>query len=236
MKRTSAIMALGLLMLLLTGCFGTAGMDPYHFSDFETYLRPGTHGTSYKRIAVLYVGYTSASGSVQSDMGAYQGQPGNTSAQSEGYADDYMLYSNALLSSLAKRNVTLVERAQINDLVREQGLAQNEMLDLSDIEKVKRLGKLLKADLLVKGSLFVNTGAFRSFWYNGAYNFYYAGATGLTVSAIDTATGQVVWVDSALIDRRIPPDEMDKDKTISKATIVGEMVDQMVDRFFQTQG
>ena len=232
MKRNAAIMALGLVMLLLTGCFGTT-MSPYQFSDYETYLRPGTNGSAYKRVAVLYVGYSAASASVQSDMGARQGQAATTiNAQSEGYAEDYMLYSNALLSSLARRNVTLVERARVNDLVREQGLAQNEMLDLSDLEKVKRLGKLLKADLLVKGALFVNTGEFRSFWYDGSYNYYYAGATGLTISAIDTRTGQVVWVDSALLDRRIPPETLDKDKTISKATIIGEMVDKMVDRFF----
>ncbi len=247
MENRTNFLKIGLLFSFLTLCPLGCGPKTYSFADYETYLRPELNTDVYKRVAVLYVGYTYTSKIVQKDRGNQKGGGAGdndaTASDTEAYAQDVLLFSNALATAFSKRGVTLVERNRVNDLVREQGLGLNELMDLSDKGKVQRLGKLLKADLIVKGDLFIDTGAY---WVtDGGFlaniipglggKQYFLGSTGLTVSAIDTTTGQVVWVDTMRVDRYINPKDMKrvaKSNKVSKAAMVSKMVNAMVSRLY----
>ena len=214
---------------LSAGCWP----QPYRFADYESFVRPGIDPASFKRAAVLYIGYASGSAVVQKDAAAGGPQQPAADLGTEHSAADVVLYSNALINALARRGVTMVERNKVNDLVREQGLIQQELVDLSDVEKVRRLGKLLKVDLLVRGTLIAERGG-----WNMTPNFelFYVALTGLSVTGVDTRTGQVVWVDTMYLAQRITPKQINKQPELTSTSTVIAIVDEMVARFLPTGG
>jgi hypothetical protein len=220
--------AAGVAALVACGC----GPQPYRYGDYESFVRPGVVPASYKRAAVLYVGYASGSSALQKDpatniFGAQSTATPNA-MESEHSADDVVLYSNALINALASRGVQVIERNKVNDLVREQGLIQQELVDLSDLEKVRRLGKLLKVDLLVRGTLIAERGG----WYlTPNLEPYYIALTGLSVTGVDTRTGQVVWVDTTYLAQRITPRQLRNQPDQSSTSSVMQIIDEMVARF-----
>lgn len=212
------------------------GVASYRFYDEDAYLHADIDPAQYKRVAIVYVGKTSSSQVVQADKGeagkeeAKEAASDNSSVASV----DTLLYSNALAAAFSKRGVALVERNQINALVREQQLASNELMDLSDKEKAQRLGKLLKADLLVQGSVFVEKGGYRT--SKGGSLPFFSDTTGVTVSAIDAATGQVVWLNTTMAKRYVSSTDIRDDpatKQISTATMIEEMVDRVLKTFYR---
>ncbi|MBW2458222.1 MAG: hypothetical protein JRI68_27200 [Deltaproteobacteria bacterium] len=213
-----------------------SGVPSYRFYDEDAYLTADVDPNQYKRIAIVYVGKTSSSQVVQADKGE-AGQKEAKEAASDASSVtsvDTLLYSNALAAAFAKRGVSLVERNQINALVREQQLAANELMDLSDKEKVQRLGKLLKADLLVQGSVFVEKGGYRT--SKGGNMPFFSDTTGLTVSAIDATTGQVVWLNTTMAKRYVSSTDIRDDpasKQVSTATMIDEMVDRVLKTFYR---
>jgi hypothetical protein len=213
------------------------------YMDYESYVRPNVDTTKYKRAAILYVGFGEGTTLVQGEDVGARGQQSNTSdanrmvvTGSELQGADVVLFSNALMSAFDRHGVQLVERARVRDVVREQGLAANRLLDLSDTELVQRVGKMLKVDLIVRGTVVSYQGGVQA----GVSGFlipradvYYSGATGLSVRGIDTRTGQVVWMETAFADTRIPPTSIRQGERVSTAQVVNTMVEQMVDRFYQ---
>jgi hypothetical protein len=220
--------AAGVAALVACGC----GPQPYRYVDYESFVRPGVVPSGYRRAAVLYVGYASGSSALQNDPAAniFTAQKVATPnvMGTEHRADDVVLYSNALINALASRGVQVVERNKVNDLVREQGLIQQELVDLSDLEKVRRVGKLLKVDLLVRGTLIAENGG----WYlTPKLEPYYIALTGLSVTGVDTRTGQVVWVDTTYLAQRITPRQLRKQPDQSSTSSVMQIIDEMVARF-----
>lgn len=212
---------------------GGCGPQPYKFADYESFVRPGIDPASYRRAAVLYVGYASGSSVLQKDAAAASVAAQKGSLGTEQDAADVVLYSNALINALASRGVQMVERNKVNDLVREQGLIQQELLDLSDLEKIRRLGKLLKVDLLVRGTLIAERGGWSM---TPNLELYYIGLTGLSVTGVDTRTGQVVWVDTMYLAQRITPRLLAKQPEMTSTSNVIAIVDEMVARFLPTGG
>jgi hypothetical protein len=225
-SRRVLLAAAAVAVLAAGGC-----VKSYRYADFESYVRPGTAPQSYRRAAVLYVGFSQASMLVQKDAAA-TATTKSESLGSEQFAADVVLYSNALVNALSRRGVTLVERNKVNDLVREQGLIQQELIDLSDLEKIRRIGKLLKVDLLVRGSVIANRGG----WSFTASLFhpelYYVALTGLSVTGIDTRTGQVVWIDTMYLAQRITPAQINRKPELTNTSAVNDIVDEMAARFF----
>ena len=209
---------------LLAGC----APQPYRFADYESFVRPGIDPGSYKRAAVLYIGYASGSSVVQKDAAAGGPQQQAADLGTEQNAADVVLYSNALINALARRGVTMVERNKVNDLVREQGLIQQELLDLSDVEKIRRLGKLLKVDLPIRGTVIAERGGWTM---SPNLQLYYVALTGLSVTGVDTRTGQVVWVDTMYLAQRITPRQIAKQPELTSTSAVNAIVDEMVARF-----
>jgi hypothetical protein len=214
----------GVAAVIALGC----GPQPYRYKDYESFVRPGIVPASYKRAAVLYVGYAFGSSALQKDIAATSAKAQQDNMDTGHSAEDVALYSNALINALAARGVLMIERNKINDLVREQGLIQQELLDLSDVEKVRRLGKLLKVDLLVRGTLIAERGG----WYvTPKLEPYYVALTGLSVTGVDTRTGQVVWVDTTYLAQRIPPRQLRNRPDQGSTSSVMEIIDEMVARF-----
>jgi hypothetical protein len=212
------------------------GVASYRFFDEDAYLLASVDPAAYKRIAIVYVGKTFSSQVVQKDEGKGAEKEAKEAASdaSSVTSVDTLLYSNALAAGFSKRGASLVERNQINALVLEQRLASRELMDLSDKEKAQRLGKLLKADLLVQGSVFVEKGGYRT--SEGGTLPFFSDTTGLTVSAIDTATGQVVWLNTTMAKRYISSLDMRDSPTaqqISHATMIDEMVDRVLKSFYR---
>jgi hypothetical protein len=226
---------------VLFGALASSACGPIalDYMDFETYVRPGVSAAHYKSVAILYVGFGEGSTLVQDEDVGLRGEQANNSDEdrmvvtgSETRGADVMLYSNALMTAFDKRGVRLVERARIRDVVREQGLATNRLVDLSDTELLERIGRMLKVDLIVRGTVYSNQGGVQvqpgGF---GTLQQYYSGATGLSVRGIDTRTGQVVWMETAFGDRRIAPGQYAKREPLARAQVVNDMVDRMVGRF-----
>ncbi len=232
MKGLMGWLCLCLCAATMTACAPVS----YTFSDFEGFKRPGTDAHKYKRVAVLYVGGAYASSQVKRDMGS------DSALQTEATAFDDMFFSNALLSSFTRRGVEVVERNRINDLMREQGVTNSEMTDLSDLEKLQRLGKMLKVDLLVKGAVFTQRGGFlvtdpqKTSAQNNANttysNEYFCGLYGVTLTAIDTRTGELVWVETRIFSKRVVPSDLEEETFIGNHAAVREMIETMVARFY----
>jgi hypothetical protein len=211
------------------------GVPSYRFYDGDTYLREGVDLGAYDRIAVLYVGKTHSSAVVQEDdSNGEKEEDDSASKPSSVTSTDTLFYSNALAAAFAQRGASLVERNKINALVLEQRLASNELMDLSDKEKAQRLGKLLKADLLIQGNVFVEKGGYRV-PKKGRSRPFFSDTTGITVSAIDAATGEVVWLNTTLTQRYISSRDLRDDpeaKGISHGTMVNEMMDKVITTFY----
>lgn len=217
------------IRLAAIACAAVAGLSGcasgYYYFDSEHYIRDGFDARNYKTAAILYFGYTEASTVVEHDQTDVKDVTTRSGSLRE---QDVIMFSNALISELSKAGITIVERNRVNDLVREQGLIVNELVDLSDIEKVRRVGKLLKADLLIKGSVFTLLGGFRISKHEKVYHVI---LLGLAVRAIDSRTGQIVWSDVATVASRRVPDEIASDESVvSDYTVVREMVHKMVSR------
>lgn len=224
---------------------GLAACSPIRldYMDYEAYVRPNVDTTQYKRAAILYVGFGQGTTLTQDEDIGSRGQQANKSDESrmmvtgsELQGADVVLFSNALMSAFDSHGVQLVERARIRDVVREQGLAANRLLDLSDTELLQRIGRMLKVDLIVRGTIVSHQGGVQA-QVSGLFfpraKVYYSGATGLSVRGIDTRTGQVVWMETAFADTRIPPSDIRGGERVSSSLVVTTMVNQMVDRFYQ---
>jgi hypothetical protein len=221
--RSVALVVAALSCALGTALIGCA--TSYYYIDSESYVRPSVGAGKYKTAAILYFGYTEATTVVSADVADVT----DVSTRSSGLKEqDVILFSNALIDELSQSGITLVERNRVADLVREQGLIENEFVDLSDLEKVRRIGKLLKADLLIKGSVFTMLGGYR---ITPGEDVYHVILVGLAVRAIDSKTGQIVWSDVSTVAARRAPDDLEDTAVVSDYTVIRDMVGQMVRRF-----
>ena len=211
---------------ILAGAAVIGCAESYYYIDSESYVRPSLDTGKYETAAILYFGYTEATTVVAPDTADVT----DVATRSTGLKEqDVILFSNALIDELSRAGITLVERNRVADLVREQGLIENEFVDLSDLEKVQRLGKLLKADLLIKGSVFNLAGGYR---ITRGEDVYHVILVGLAVRAIDSRTGQIVWSDVTMVATRHAPEFLEDDRLkVSDYTVVRDMVGKMVRRF-----
>lgn len=129
-----------LVALLSCSCY-------YYVEQSDYFTRPGFDPTKVKRVAVLDIG--SATRLALLEPGdAFQSARGAAPSAGAGGAG---LMWEALNYSFMKRGIYCVERKKIYALVREQQMIDQSFADLGDIEKARRLGKLLNVDLILYG-------------------------------------------------------------------------------------
>jgi len=231
-----------LLGIALAAAPGCTQISPVDYMDYEAYVRPDINPGVYKRAAILYVGFGNGSTLTQQENVGAKGTESKSSDEDHGVLTGYetsgadvVLFSNALMTALHERDVQLVERNRVRDVAREQGLAANRMLDLDDAETVQRIGRLLKVDLIIRGSVIFEDGGTAVYVKRGLFPktyVYFSKAIGLSIRGIDTRTGQVVWMETAFVNRRFSPNEIARGERASTAAVVGQMVDKMVERFY----
>ena len=92
----------------------------------------------------------------------------------------------AFAEDLMKRGMNVVDRHRVEDIIREQIMVRQNFADLSDKEKAIKLGRLANAQIVF---------LFRDGNWSETNDLLQTGifAQG-TCRAIDTATGQIVWV------------------------------------------
>ncbi len=132
-------------------------------------------------------------------------------------SDKNRLFLEAFNVELMKRGLEVVEREKFEKLVQEQLLVRGEMTNLSDREKAIRVGKLLKVDIVFYADALVNNTRYtydpppigsdkRAMMLQdkanqtgvvegvGDYTIHAYHDIGVTTRAIDSATGEIVWV------------------------------------------
>ena len=220
MKRS----ALGLAVM----CLCAAGCRTYQFSESDRYRAADLAPRSYRRVATMGLGNP--------------------------------LFHEALNVTLMQRGIDVVEREKIAPLVREQVMADQRFLELSDREKAFRLGKLLNADLIlygealgsaqryeyvpawytwifplpIYGAVFADgvaqrrtteinkTGVvkdFGGFWFS----LYSHRSAGATLRAVDTKTGEIVWVGYGIRASCDKVTSSNLDATTSFGSVIGLM-------------
>ena len=131
--------------------------------------------------------------------------------------DRNKLFSEQLIVSLQKRGIDVAERQKVESLLVDAEMIKQGLADLNEIERTKRLGRLLKADIIIYADSFVNWSYYQYFdrlFFNSAAQYYQlqreanengivkregypvlaSHAIGLSMRAVDTATGEILWV------------------------------------------
>ena len=67
------------------------------------------------------------------------------------------LFQQALTIAFLEKGIQVIEREKIVDIVREQQMVNKNFSDLSDIEKARRLGRVMDVDLIVCGGVVGNS-------------------------------------------------------------------------------
>lgn len=160
------------------------------------------------------------------------------------------LFSEQLIVSLQKRGIDVAERQKVEDLLVDAELIKRGMADLSETERAKRLGRLLKVDLIVYADAFVNTSYyhyFSRFFFNNnteryqlqreanengivrrkGYPVLASHAIGLSVRAVDTATGEIVWVGYRFMTAANWVED-DRPETLTNFDVVRGVCDQII--------
>lgn len=131
--------------------------------------------------------------------------------------DRNKLFSEQLIVSLQKRGIDVAERQKVESLLVDAEMVTEGLANLTETERAKRLGKLLKADVIIYADAFVNYSQYRYFarpifnnetkrWQlekeaneNGivrrqGFPVLANHAIGLSMRGVDSATGEIVWV------------------------------------------
>ncbi len=161
------------------------------------------------------------------------------------------LFTEQLIVSLQQRGIDVAERQKVEAVLVDSALIESGQADVTEAERAKRLGRLLKVDLIVYGDAIVNQTHYvflkRAFFNNDAqrlmlqtqanetgvvkregYPVVAYHTVGLSVRAVDTATGEIVWVGyHALASARMVED--DHPETLTNFATIQSVADAMMD-------
>jgi len=168
------------------------------------------------------------------------------------------LFTEQLIVSLQQQGVDVAERQKVESLLVDAQMVESGQADLSETERAKRLGRLLKVDVIIYGDAIVNETHYTFFdkaFFNSEtqraklereanesgivdrkdYPVLAQHAIGLSIRAVDTATGEIVWVGyrSLAVARMV---EDDRPETLGNFGVIQEVCDAMVKELVGLRG
>jgi hypothetical protein len=205
------------ILLLLTGLAGCHTFEVHQFDSAKT-----TRNIHFERAAVI--------------MAADR--------------PDNRLFTEQLIVSLQQRGIDVAERQKVEALLVDSELVETGRADLTETERAKRLGRLLKVDLIIYGDATVNQTHYTFFdkffgresermalqrqanesgvVNRKGYPVLAQHSIGLSIRAVDTATGEIVWVGyRALMAAREVDDK--RPETLTNFSVIQEVCDKMMD-------
>jgi len=162
------------------------------------------------------------------------------------------LFLEALNVTLMRRGLEVVEREKLYKLLEEQLLAKGNLANLSDRERAMRIGKLLDVDVILYADAIMNqkyyvyepdglfpadpqvalrwqadansAGILRGIGKGVKIRAYYD--VGVTMRAIDTATGEIAWVGYRVVasHQEVTKDNMEAWNNFSTVRRVCELI------------
>ena len=161
------------------------------------------------------------------------------------------LFTEQLIVSLQKQGIDVAERQKVEALLVDAALVESGMADLTETERAKRLGRLLKADFLIYGDAMVNDSYYtyyrRLFFNNNMERFKLEReanesgvvrrkgypvlanhSIGLSMRAVDSATGEIVWVGYRFIASAKMIDD-DRPETLTNFETIRNVCDEIID-------
>jgi hypothetical protein len=213
----------GGIVLLLTGLVGCRTFEVHQFDSAQT-----TKSFHFDRAAVI--------------MATYKTLEGERTRQSN------KLFTEQLIVSLQQRGIDVAERQKVEALLVDSDLVETGRADLTETERVKRLGRLLKVDLIIYGDAIANETYYTYFGGSRAvraelerqanesgvvkrkagYSVLAQHSIGLSIRAVDTATGGVVWVGYRALVAAREVDDRQPD-TLTNFGVIQEVCDKMMD-------
>jgi hypothetical protein len=225
LRRSKSQLAAAFLALALPLA---AGCHTFEVHQYDFARTPGQ--VQFDRAAVI--------------MATYRTLEGEQTKQSN------KLFTEQLIVSLQQRGIDVAERQKVEALLVDSEMVEAGHADLSETERAKRLGRLLKVDLIIYGDAIVNTTHFtylrRAFFNSDAerarlqqeaneyhvvkrhgYPVLAQHAIGLSIRAVDTATGEIVWVGYRSLAAARMVDE-DRPETLTNFAVIQEVCDSMM--------
>ncbi|MBN2561451.1 MAG: hypothetical protein JXQ75_11035 [Phycisphaerae bacterium] len=160
------------------------------------------------------------------------------------------LFAEQLIVSLQKRGIDVAERQKVESLLVDAVLIERGLADLTETERAKRLGRLLKTDVFIYADAIVNHSFYaygkRAFGNDAerfrlqqqanetgtidrqGYPVLANHAIGLSMRAVDTATGEIVWVGYRFMGSANPVDD-DRPETLTNFDVVRRVCDEIID-------
>jgi len=161
------------------------------------------------------------------------------------------LFTEQLIVSLQKRGIDVAEREKVEALLVDATLIENEMADLTETERAKKLGRLLKADIIIYGDAINKVSYYKYFkraMFNNnderfrlqrqanesgvvernGYPVLANHAIGLSMRAVDSATGEIVWVGYRFLASAKMVDD-DRPGTMTNFDVIRGVCDEIVD-------
>jgi hypothetical protein len=161
------------------------------------------------------------------------------------------LFSEQLIVSLQKRGIDVAERQKVESLLVDAELIRQGMADLTETERAKRLGRLLKADIIIYADTIVSEPRFtyykRAYFNSEAERFQLeqeantsgvvkrngypvlaSHAIGLSMRAVDTATGEIVWVGYRFLGSAKWVDDQ-RPETLTSFDVIRGVCDEIID-------
>ncbi len=172
-------------------------------------------------------------------------------------AERNKLFSEQLIVSLQKRGIDVAERQKVESLLVDAEMIKEGLADLSETERAKRLGRLLKVDVIVYADSFVNSSFYQYFdrlFFNSnteqyqlqreanengivrrkGYPVLASHAIGLSMRAVDSATGEILWVGYRFkASAKWVEDE--KPETLTNFDVVRGVCDEITDDLLTTR-
>ncbi|MCP4249676.1 MAG: hypothetical protein GY778_21760 [bacterium] len=161
------------------------------------------------------------------------------------------LFTEQLIVSLQQRGIDVAERQKVEALLVDSEMVESGEADLTEMERAKRLGRLLKVDVLVYGDAIINETNYtyfsKLFFNNNAerwqlqkeanesgvvkqkgYPVLAQHSIGLSIRAVDTATGEIVSVGyHSLASARWAKE--DDPQTLTNFSVIRDVCDAMMD-------
>ncbi len=171
------------MLFLIQGC-----AKFYNVTIRSSYKKPDLDRTKIKKAAILLENKLG-----ESDFSAIQDLLSDFASSGMGRSSGQSLrafehlFLNSFASTLSKKGFQVMERTLIARVEQEQAMIDKKFSDLSDEEKVRRLGKIMNVDVIFFCTLF----EFSSMpWSLHGLNT----NAGAAVRGIDVATGEIIWI------------------------------------------
>lgn len=215
-------------------CLAASGCHTYEVRQFDAMSPPD--GTKMQRAAVI-----------MKTIGGDQIKQNNK------------LFTEQLIVSLQKCGIDVAERQKVEALLVDAALIEQGQADLTETERAKRLGRLLKADVIIYGDAIVNTSYYHYFprlFFNSetrrfqleqqanesgggvvkkeGFPVLATHAIGLSMRAVETSTGEIIWVGYRFLASGKMVDE-DKPETITNFDVVRRVSEEIINDLLKTR-